>query len=147
MKEPELLPLVREVLERGYLLSLATQDEGGVWVADVIYVHDDGQIIYWMSDPASRHSRAIAANPHVAGAITASGRGEDNLGIQFVGVAEKIDGPRHDLAVRHFSKRGKPTPSASEDVLEGDSWYAVRATRIDLIHEKHFGFEKQTLTV
>lgn len=139
--------LIRQVLERGYLMSLATQDEGGLWVADVIYVHDDDLHIYWISDPQSRHSRAIAADPLVAGAITVSGPGQDNLGIQFAGTAEKIHGPRHDLAVKHFTKRDKPVPGEDADVLEGDSWYLVRPMRIDLIHEKHFGFEKRTLTL
>ena len=37
----KLKELIKEVLEKGYLMSLATSDGGGVWVADVIYVYDD----------------------------------------------------------------------------------------------------------
>lgn len=143
----DLRSLVAEVLDKGYLLSLATTDDGGVWVADVIFVHDDEFRIYWMSDPESRHSRAIAVNPQVAGAITVSGRGQDNIGIQFAGTAERIAGPRHDLAVKHFTKRDKPAPAEDADVLEGDSWYVVRPTRIDLIYEPLYGFDKRTLTL
>lgn len=144
--DSSLRDLIAEVLSKGYLLSLATNDDGGVWVADVIFVHDDDLNIYWMSDPEARHSRAIVENPQVAGAITASGPGEDNLGIQFVGTAEKIVGSRYGLLVKHFLKRKKLTlPKETEDVLQGDFWYMVRPTKIDLIYEKRFGFEKQMI--
>lgn len=137
--------LIREVLDKGYLMSLATLDEGGVWVADVIYVHDDELNIYWMSDPVARHSKAVPKNSTVAGTITVSGAGEDNLGIQFEGVAEKIDGSRHDLAVKHYKKRRKSVPKEHDDVLQGDSWYIFKPKKIELICEKLFGFEKQKL--
>ncbi len=136
--------LVKEALEKGYLMSLGTHD-GAPWVADVIYVFDDDLNIYWMSDPDVRHSQAIAKDPNVAGAITPSGKGEDNLGIQFQGIAEKIDGPRHDLAVKHFAKRDKPAPTEDEDVLQGDSWYVLRPKKIDVNCECLFGFDKRYL--
>lgn len=137
--------LIGEVLERGYLMSLATADDGGIWVCDVIYVHDDDMNLYWMSDPDARHSQAVLSRPRIAGTITVSGRGENNLGIQFEGVVEKIAGPRFDLAVKHFLKRGKPLPKEGEDVLQDDSWYMLKPTIIELIHEELFGFEKQKL--
>lgn len=142
--DQELYALVREVLERGYLMSLATLDDGGVWAADVIYIYDDDFTICWMSDPDARHSRALLENKKVAGTITVSGQGEDNFGIQFEGIAEKIDGPRYDLAKKHFAKRRKPEPKEEDDVLRGDSWYAARPVKIELICEKLFGFEKRT---
>ncbi len=126
-------------------MSLATVDDGGVWVADVIYIHNKDLNIYWMSDPDVRHSLAILKNNKVAGAITISGPGEDNEGIQFEGTAEKIEEPRFDLAVKHFKKRNKPSPREDEDVLQGDSWYVLRLDKIELIYEKLFGFEKQIL--
>ncbi len=57
--------LIQKVFEKGYLMSLAIQDEGGVWVADVIYIYDDNLTFYWMSDPDSRHSIAITKNKKV----------------------------------------------------------------------------------
>jgi uncharacterized protein YhbP (UPF0306 family) len=139
----DLPALIKEVLEKGYLMSLATLDDGGVWVADVIYVHGDAFNIYWMSDPKARHSKAVVEHSAIAGTITVSGQGENNLGIQFSGVAYKLEGPRYDLAKKHYAKRKKSEPKESDDVLEGDSWYMLKPTHIDLIHEKHFGFEKQ----
>ncbi len=141
----EIKPLIKEVLEKGYLMSLATVDSGGVWVSDVIYVFDEDLNIYWMSDPEARHSQAVIKNPQVAGTITISAQGEDNLGIQFEAVAEKIDGARYDLAVKHFVKRKKPQPAETDDVLQGDSWYMLKPKKIELICERIFGFEKQKL--
>ncbi|WKZ25150.1 MAG: pyridoxamine 5'-phosphate oxidase family protein [Patescibacteria group bacterium] len=141
--ETDIKQLIQEVLEKGYLMSLAIVDTGGVWVADVVYIHDDELNIYWMSDPDSRHSLAILGNNRVAATITANSQGEDNLGIQFDGVAEKLDGDRHDLAIKHFAKRKKPEPSSDEDILQGDSWYMLKPKNIDLIYEKLYGFKKQ----
>ncbi|MBX4200639.1 hypothetical protein KW786_00765 [Candidatus Parcubacteria bacterium] len=38
--------LILEVLEKGYLMSLGTQDSAGVWVCDVIYIFDEDLNIY-----------------------------------------------------------------------------------------------------
>src|SRR3989344_7113140 len=108
--------LIKEVLDQGYLMSLATTDDGGVWVADVIYIFDDDLNIYWMSDPDVRHSKAILKNPKIAGTITVNNPKENNLGIQFEGVTEKIEGARHDLALKHFLKRKKLAPKETDDV-------------------------------
>jgi uncharacterized protein YhbP (UPF0306 family) len=135
---------VPEVLEQAHLMSLATNDDGGVWVADVIFLFDDDLNLYWMSDPEARHSVAIEKSGRAAGTITATTRsGEPNFGIQFAGVAEKIIGARHDLAVKHYAKRGKPAPAETEDVLEGDAWYVLKPTKLRLIDETNFGFDTQ----
>lgn len=145
--ENDITNLIQEVLEKGYLMSLATLDDGGVWVSDVIYIFDDEFNIYWMSKPDRRHSEAIIKNPKVAGTITASAQGENNLGIQFEGLAKKVDGNRHDLALKHFAKRKKPAPKEGEDILHGSLWYVVKPNKIELIYEKLFGFGKQVLTL
>jgi uncharacterized protein YhbP (UPF0306 family) len=143
MNKHKIKKLVEEVLENGYLISLATVDDGGVWVSDVIYIYDNEFNIYWMSDPSARHSEAIIQNNKIAGSITVSGQGEKNLGIQFAGIAEKIDGQRYDLARKHYKKRKKPEPKETDDILGGDLWYMLKPTKIELICEYLFGFEKQ----
>lgn len=137
------IKLIKEVLEKSYLMSLATVDGGGVWVSDVIFVSDDKLNIYWMSDPGVRHSEAIHKNSHVSGTITTSGPKELNMGIQFSGLATKINGERYDLALKHYAKRGKKKPLKHEDILQGDSWYMLKPKFIQLTYEKLFGFDKQ----
>ena len=143
--EKNIKQLIKEVLDQGYLMSLATTDDGGVWVADVIYVHDDELNIYWMSDPDVRHSKAIIGTKKVAGTITVNLPKESNFGIQFEGLAEKIEGERYDLAKKHYAKRKKSEPQESDDVLQGDSWYILKPKKIQLICEKLFGFDKKTI--
>ncbi len=142
----DLKKIVVEILEKEHLISLATIDDGGVWVSDVIYVFDDDLNIYWMSDPEVRHSEAILKNPQVAGTITISNKNkEPNLGIQISGIAERIEGKRFDLAIKHLLKRGYPEPKETDDVLQGDSWYVLKPKFIDVINEKLWGYDKQKL--
>ena len=143
MTENNIRELIKEVLGKGYLMSLGTIDDGGVWVCDVIFIFDDQLNIFWMSDPNTRHSKAILLNKKVAGTITVNLPGEYNLGIQFEGRAEKIEGARFDLAKKHYAKRRKSEPKEVDDVLDGDSWYRLIPAKIELIHEKLFGFNKQ----
>jgi uncharacterized protein YhbP (UPF0306 family) len=97
-----------------------------------------------MSDPDCRHSQAILKKDGVAGSITTSNKSkEPNLGIQFEGKAEKIEGARYDLVLKHFSKRGHPIPPEDKDVLQGDSWYVLKPAKIRLIDEENFGYDTQ----
>jgi uncharacterized protein YhbP (UPF0306 family) len=144
--EHDIRKLVVEVLEGGHLMSLGVADKGGPWVADVIFVHDADLNIYWMSDPDVRHSRALIEDPQAAGTITISnGPKEPNVGIQFSGQVEKIEGGRLDLELMHAAKRKKMLPTEAGSILEGDSWYVLRPKLIELIYEPLFGFDKQGL--
>jgi uncharacterized protein YhbP (UPF0306 family) len=137
--------LIKEILTKGYLMSLGTHDDGGVWVSDVVYMFDDELRIYWISSPEVRHSRAIAEGAPVAGTITLSGPGEKNMGIQFSGTAIKIEGPRWDLAKVYYQKLNKPEPREDDNILRGRSWYQLIPHVIDLTYEPLYGFGKQKL--
>ncbi len=133
-----------KILDSTHLMSLATSDDGGLWVADVIFIFDEKFNIYWMSDPDARHSKAVFQNNKAAGTITFTTKSkEPNFGIQFSGLAEKIEGPRYDLAIKHLQKRGYPTPKENDDVLQGDSWYTLKPSKIELIDEENFGYDKK----
>ncbi len=136
---------IKEVLKKGYLMSLATVDDSGVWVCDVIYIFDEDLNIYWMSKDFRRHSKAVEKNTNVAGTITVSTIQEDNLGIQFSGTAQKITEVRYDLAESFYKKLGEPVPKETDDYLKGHIWYQLKPQKIELIDEKLFGFEKQKL--
>ncbi|MBI2086679.1 MAG: pyridoxamine 5'-phosphate oxidase family protein [Candidatus Zambryskibacteria bacterium] len=139
---------IMEVLSRGYLMSLATQDEGGVWVADVIYIYDEDLNIYWMSYPDVRHSQAIEKNGQAAGTITVTSYGEKpELGIQFSGKAEKLDTLSYDLVVKYCAKNGDPAPEEDKDVLEGHSWYVLRPNKIDLLDTENYGWDKKNYII
>lgn len=139
--------LVVEVLEGTYLMSLATVDESGPWVSDVVFVTNEKFEIFWFSRTDARHSVAITKNPKVAGSITKStNQGEENVGIQFEGIAEKVDGDILEMAEKHLKKRKKPAPRSEGEIFKpGQSWYKLIPSKIELIYEPYFGFEKQEL--
>lgn len=141
--------LITTVLEKGYLMSLATVDEGGPWVSDVIYVHDEKWNLFWISETETRHSQAIEKNRRVAATVTVSNNpGEDNVGLQIEGVAEKIEGDSPELSRAHREKRKKPIPEEGSGILEeGESWYVLKPTNVELIYEPLFGFDKKTVKI
>ncbi len=145
----QLKQLVNEVLEKSYLLSLATLDQNGIWVADVIYVFDSEFNLYWLSQPTTRHSQAILKNPNVAASITLTEKpGEPDIGIQLEGKAQKIEGDILPIAIKHATKRNKPLPRKEGEIFEiGQSWYKITPTRIELIYKPLFGRTRQTLTL
>src|SRR5579884_3610471 len=55
-------------------LTLATWGPDGPWAAALFYVND-GFDLFWLSDPAARHSRNIAQSPRVAVAPHEEGEG------------------------------------------------------------------------
>lgn len=104
----DLRQLIIEILDKGYLMSLATSDAAGLWVSDVVYVHDDDFNLYWLSMPNTRHSIAIDTNSNAAASITTSNnQGEDNIGLQIAGTAYKVQGNLIAIAKKSLEKRKK----------------------------------------
>ncbi|MBI1984611.1 MAG: pyridoxamine 5'-phosphate oxidase family protein [Candidatus Wildermuthbacteria bacterium] len=139
--------LAKKILDQGYLMSLATQDDGGLWVSDLVYVYDDDFTVYWLSRQDARHSQAILQNPQAAAAITVEStiRGND-AGFQIAGKAEKLEGDMFEIAVKQRIKRGKEPPVKGEKILgKGESWYCLKPEKMEIIYKPYFGFEKQEL--
>jgi len=146
MPREKLEKIIREILPKGHLMSLATVDDSGPWVSDVIYVYDGALNLYWISDPETRHSKALLQNPSVALTITVSNRSkEPNEGLQIAGTAEKLVGKQYELAKLHWLKRGKEPPLEDSDYLEGELWYKITPKLIDIISEPLWDFNKQSL--
>ena len=141
---------ILEILSKTHLMSLATHDDTGPWVADVIFIYDEDFNIYWMSDPETRHSKAILKNNKVAGSITYSTKSkEPNLGIQFEGTAEQLQGVQFELLVKHLAKRGYPKPELAQakEILDGDLWYKLTPSKIFLIDEENFGYDRKSFNI
>ncbi len=132
---------VQEVLEKGYLMSLATVDTAGPWVADVVYVHKEDFSLYWGSHILSRHSRALERNALVAASITLTQRaGEPDIGLQIAGKAQKVDSGLEELGVLYQRKKGRTEPFL---LREGYAWYCLRPSFMDLTYEPEFGWVKK----
>lgn len=140
--------LARKILDDGYLMSLGTADDGGVWVSDVIYVADEGFNLYWISMPQTRHSKAVESNSAAACSITADEKPGKERALQIVGIAEKIEGPLFEMEKKLNAKRGMEMPKLPGELLEdGHVWYVLRPSKIELIHSEHFGYQRQSVSV
>lgn len=86
----ELQPQVLAYLQSHYTMTLATVGPDGPWAAGLFYVNEELDL-YWLSDPATRHSHNIAHNAHVAVTIHQDYRDWNLIqGIQMEGAAERV---------------------------------------------------------
>jgi uncharacterized protein YhbP (UPF0306 family) len=145
MTNEELKGLAAKVLEDAYVMSLGTVDEGGVWVADVIHVHDEDLSLYWLSLPKARHSQAIEGNPKVACSVTAAWATDQERALQIEGVASRVEGNLPALEKRLDAKRGYADAEEGDALDGGHCWYVLRPTKVELIDSALFGFKKQAI--
>lgn len=140
MKRDELKKLAEGVLEDAFVLSLGVVDDNGVWVADVIYIHDDEMNLYWISSPNTRYSKAIQVNSKVACTITASWETDNERALQIAGTAEKTQ-PKPELEQKIREKRG--LNSNEKEILVNDHvWYVLKTESMKLIYSKEFGYKR-----
>jgi len=85
---------IRAFLDRHRVLTLATVDDGGAWATPLFYASDAALALYVLSDPGTRHCRAIGHNPHVSAAIHGDPGGWSEIkGVQLHGWASAVEGP------------------------------------------------------
>lgn len=139
--------IIKIILESCYLMSLATIDDSGPWVSDVVYVNDNDFNIYWLSKPDTRHSKAIREFNNVAASVTYSNmQGEDNIGLQISGRAKELNENNVELAKLHLKKR-KKTEDPNKILDLGQKWYKLEPGFIDIIYEPLWGFKKMKFKI
>ncbi len=136
----DLEKLTHDILNDTYLATLAVSDADGPWAASVIFVPDKDRNIYWVSKTDSRHSRAIEESGNAACMIIAAEEVDHERALQISGAAERVDTVPAEVEEAHATKRGQPLPSA---LKEGRSWYKLVPSRIELIHNELFGWDRQ----
>jgi uncharacterized protein YhbP (UPF0306 family) len=141
-----------DYLGRHRVMTLATHGADGPWAAAVFYAND-GFNLYFVSSPASRHSRNLAA--HAAAAATVHEDYHDwreIKGIQLEGTVEQV------LAVEEKSVRklygGKfplaadlsSAPAAIAAAFAKVRWYKLAAARAYFVdNSAGFGHRDQVL--
>lgn len=89
------LATARAFLDGHHVLSLALAGEGGFPHACSLMYANDGFVLYWLSDPAARHSRLIDARGRVAAMATVAPDYADFRqvrGLQLAGEASRTTG-------------------------------------------------------
>jgi len=136
--------LVKEVLADGYIMNLGTTDQNGPWVAGVIYIADDDFNLYWISLPSARHSQAIAKNPLVACSIVAEQAPDKERALQIQGHASLLSESSLERELELRKKQGKALPTQEGEILKnGHKWFKLVPTKLELIHNKQFGWERK----
>ena len=107
--DPELVALVREIVDGNHYLVLGTADPTGIpWTSPVWYAHAGYREFFWVSDPVTRHSRNIAARPDVSMVIFDSSLPPGNAGALYVsGTAEVLIGPDADRSIEIYARRSR----------------------------------------
>lgn len=111
----DLSQTAREIIDRSLYMVLGTADEAGSpWVSPVYFAVSDYTDFYWVSLPAARHSRNLAARPEVSIVVFDStvqiGTGQ---GVYMTARAEELTGSDLERGIDVFSRRslehgGKP---------------------------------------
>ena len=89
--EPAAAQRVTAFLAAHHVLTLATVDEDGPGAAALFYAVDDAMSLYVLSDPGTRHGRALAREARVAATIQAETTDWTAItGLQLRGTARQL---------------------------------------------------------
>lgn len=145
----DLWQLIEGILRDSRDMVLATAENGTPWAAELVFGHDANFNIYWISDLNARHSQELEKNPNVAAVITVQPAGEiKDRGLQIEGKAYRLKEEEIVAAAReYFAKRGTPhMPKTIEEVnklTQDRSWYILKPTKICILDEELFGYERK----
>ncbi len=134
-------------LDTHHVVSLATCGPNGPHAANVFYVRD-GLALLWISDPASRHSVELDAEPRIAATVAPDYCDFDDIrGVQISGEARRITDPPERAHVRlmlearyPFLGRLSEGPTALRDAYAHVEFYRLEPSQIVLIdNSRGFG--------
>ncbi|WP_424406578.1 pyridoxamine 5'-phosphate oxidase family protein [Pasteurella sp. PK-2025] len=93
-------------IKKHYLCSISCCDGNRPWSNAIYYVFDEKQecLIYITTD-STYHAQVMCQNPYVSGVIAMPTRFIPSLqGVQFTGIAKKLEGEEAEAALRFFKK-------------------------------------------
>lgn len=121
------------------LCALATVSSGGRAHVNHMYFAWSARFeVIWISDPESRHSRNLLANPSAAVTIYDSHQtwGRPDRGIQLFGTAGAVTGRAAGQAERAYSAR---FPSYDASMAKSYPFYRFRPREVTLFYERVLG--------
>lgn len=141
--QEELEKHIRQTLGDGLILQIATASGDQPWAATVYYASDDNLNIYWLSNPNTRHSQDLAANPKTAGAIPLDAEpSAPNVGLQVQGIAGYLGDPAEiESAIRLYAKKYGNSSEFVDNFIAGKDEhkiYKLQPNLIVLLDEKTY---------
>jgi uncharacterized protein YhbP (UPF0306 family) len=138
---------IKDYLNQGKLLHLATSSENSLWLCHVWYAlgQDISEIIF-TSNKSRRHSQEIKNNPIVAGGVIAielEGLGQKVRGLSFEGLAEEVANTQIEDAYVLYAKRWPQIQQmfTAQDILYNKvdmRMYKIKLTKVVLFDEVNF---------
>jgi len=143
--------VVESILTSTREMILATSVQNIPWTATLVFGHDENFNLYWISAENTRHSQELVKNPTIAATVNTAGENGKSKGLQLQGEARKLEEEEIVGAAReYFAKRGTTKlPETLEDVndlTKGRSWYVLKPTKIYILDEELFGYERKEYT-
>ena len=137
-------------LDEHHVMSLATCGGEGPHAANVFYVRD-GLALLWVSDPMSRHSVELAADPRVAATVAPDCSDMDDVrGVQISGHAQALAGESQHMHAHRLLEARYPcvkrllSAGSSPDLLAEMQFYRLEPERMTLIdNSRGFGHKEQ----
>ena len=100
---------IEEIMGNVKQMVLCTSKDNKPWSATVLFTADKNFNIYFFSTEERRHSKEIAENPHISGAIardhTKGLAEESHIGLQFEGECKLVKANEVKKAYELFQKR------------------------------------------
>ena len=152
MIPPDARERALDYLGRHQVTTLATQGPDGPWAAAVFYA-SDGFDLYFVSSPASRHGRNLAAHAAVAATVHEDYHDWREIkGIQLEGTVEQIFAAEEASARQLYGKKfplvadRACAPAALAAALAKVRWYKLAASRVYFVdNSAGFGHRDQVL--
>lgn len=139
--DPAALERALDYLGTHHVLTLAVTDRDGPWAAALFYA-SDGLRCYFLSDPRTRHARAVAANPRVAATIQDQPEDWTAIrGIQLEGTVRRLSGAARAPALARYVARfhriaADPRLAAA---FRRAATYELTPSRLFLVDNRRFG--------
>ena len=145
---------VRHYLRTHRVATLATMGGGGPWAAAVFYA-SDGDTLYFLSSPNSRHCRNLEEDPRAAATIQGDYDDWPKIkGVQMEGMVSRLGGGDEKRARRRYGKKfpliGKieSAPAPIVAALTRVRWYRLMPTRLYFIDNSvSFGHREEITPV
>jgi uncharacterized protein len=140
------------ILRENVLCSMSTVAPGNrAHINTAYFCHTPDLVLYFLSDPASRHSRNLDRNSSLAMTIFRSAQewGGQDRGLQLVGTCRRTIGRGAKEAERFYAARFPPyaqwmkgmSPAERRQaaLLRSYAFYRFLPSRIKILDEKEFG--------
>ena len=128
----ELADRIAAFLDAHHVMSLATRGPDGPHAANLFYARD-GFALFWVSDPASRHSVELEAEPGVAATIAGDSSDYTTIqGLQISGrVRRLVDDER--ASARNILEARFPFLKKLAEADVRDSYARAQIYRLDVV--------------